>query len=302
MIATIDGTGMRGRRPRRARPIKGFDLLGLVGLVMLLALTGCDKPSAVPPAPMAAPAPQPPLATAAVAARNIKLAYSHEMRLDMPAASVEARYDRAIKKCLDEAKFNCVVLNTSFGTAELTGAPHPSAALTVRLAHDAVAPFEADLLAPLPGEAANDAVLRSRSTTADDLTAAIADVERRQAQLADYRDRLIELSKRPDVKVEDLIKIESELSNTQSQLETIAAQKKTLDQRVDTERLTIYLNTRDENGGFFGPVVQAWDQAGRVLGDNAGAAIRFSIGILPWLPIVLLGLFLVRLIFRLWRR
>jgi hypothetical protein len=39
-----------------------------------------------------------------------------------------------------------------------------------------------------------------------------------------------------------------------------------------------------------------------VLGDNAGSAIRFSIGILPWLPIVALGLFLVRLIFRRWRR
>jgi hypothetical protein len=167
------------------------------------------------------------------------------MRLDMPAASVEARYDRAIKKCLDDAKLNCVVLNTSFGVAELVGAPQPSATLTVRLAHDAVAPFEADLLAPLPGEAPNDATLRSHSTTADDLTAAIADVERRQAQLSDYRDRLMELLKRSDVRVEDLIRIESELSNTQSQLETIAAQAKTLDQRVDTERLTIYLNTRE---------------------------------------------------------
>jgi hypothetical protein len=302
MIATVEDTCIWQGPAYRVRPVKGSHLIATVGLAILLVLAGCDRPSsAPPPAPMAAPAP-PPLVTAAVAARNIKLAYSHDMRLDMPAASVEPRYDRAVKACLDDAKLNCVVLNTSFDVAELAGAAHPNATLTVRLAHDAVAPFEAALLAPLPGEAANDAVLRSRSTTADDLTAAIADVERRQAQLADYRDRLIELSKRPDVKVEDLIKIESELSNTQSQLETIAAQKKTLDQRVDTERLTIYLNTHDENEGFFGPVVQAWDQAGRVLGDNAGLAIRFSIGILPWLPIVLLGLFLVRLIFRRWRR
>jgi len=299
MIATIEDAGMPQGPAHRVPPAKGRHLARSAGLAILLVLGGCDKPSSLPP-PAAAPAP--PLAANAAATRDLKLAYSHELRLDMPATSVQARYDRAIKQCLDDDKLHCVVLNTSFSTTELFGAPHPGAMLTVRLAHDGVAPFEADLLAPLPGEAANDAVLRSRSTTADDLTAAIADVERRQAQLTDYRDRLMELSKRPDVRVEDLIKIESELSNTQSQLEAIAAQKKTLDQRVDTEKLTIYLSARDSGGSFLGPIAQAWDQAGRVLGDNTGSAIRFSIGALPWLPLIALGLLLVRLIFRRWRR
>src|ERR1700722_9980125 len=204
MIATIENTGM----PRRIRLIGGLYPVRSAGLAVLLVIAGCDKPSSVPPpAPMAAPAPPPSLATDAVVARNVKLAYSHEMRVDMPAASVQPRYDRAIKRCLEDAKLNCVVLNTSFGTTEYAGTPYQNATLSVRLAHDAVAPFEADLLAPLPGEMPDSAVLRSRSTTAEDLTVAIADVERRQAQLSDYRDRLMDLLKRPDVRVEDLIKI-----------------------------------------------------------------------------------------------
>ena len=299
MIATVDTSIWQGPA-RRARPIKGSYLVVTAGLAFLLVLGGCDKPSsAPPPAPAVAPSPMP---DAAAATRNIKLAYSHDMRVEMPAASVQTRYDRAIKECLGDVKLGCVVLNTSFGIAELVGVPHPNATLTVRLAHNAVAAFEADLLAPLPGETSSDAILRSRSTTADDLTAAIADVERRQTQLTDYRDRLTELLRRPDVKVEDLIKIESELSSIQSQLEAFAAQKKALDQRVDTEKLTVYFSTRDENGSFLGPIVRAWDQAGRVLGDNTGLALRFLIGALPWLPLIALGLVLVRLIFRRWRR
>ena len=248
MIATVEDAGIPQGAAHPVASAKRRRLAGPAGLAILLALAGCGKPSALPPP---APAP-PPMAANAAAARDLKLAYSHEMRVDMPAASVKPRYDRAIKQCLEDDKLHCVVLNTSFGTTELFGVPHPGALLTVRLAHDGVALFEADLLKPLPGEAPNDAVLRSRSTTADDLTAVIADVERRQAQLSDYRDRLMDLLKRPDVRVEDLIKIESELSNTQSQLEAITAQKKTLDQRVDTEKVTVFLSARDDNGSFLG--------------------------------------------------
>src|SRR5262249_15626573 len=166
------------------------------------------------------------------------------------------------------------------------------ASLTVRLPHDAITPFETDLLAPQPGETVGDALVQSRSTTAEDLTNAIADVERRQAQLRDYRDRLMDLAKRPDVKVADLIKIESELSNTQSQIEAIEAQKKTLDQRVDTEIVAITFYARDNTKA---PIVIAWYEAGRVLGESTGSALRFAISALPWLPIVAIVLMLLRL-------
>jgi hypothetical protein len=269
---------------------------------VLLALTGCDKRPASPPAPMARmAAPAAPM-SAAMAQPAAKLAYSHDLHLEMPRDSIKPRYERAIKECLDNAKLNCLVLHSSISMGDPTGIASPSATLTVRLAHDAVAPFEDDLLAPLPGEQAGDAILLSRSTNADDLTAAIADVEQRQAQLTDYRDRLRELAKRPDVKVEDLIKIEGEISNTQSQLEQIAAQQKALNQRVDSESLTVYLGTRGKLGGIADPIVLAWHQTSRVLGDSTATAIEFIAAALPWLPIAALGLLFIRLGLRRWRR
>jgi hypothetical protein len=253
---------------------------------------------------MAAPAPAPAAAAPAAdaLAQTAKLAYRHNLQLEMAASSIEPRYNRAVKDCQQNTALNCVILNSSISLSDSSGGARPSASLTVRLSHGAVAPFEGGLLAPLPGEAAGDTVTRSRSTSAEDLTNAIADVDRRQAQLTDYRDRLTALLSRPDVKVEDLIKIESEISETQSQLDVIAAQQKTLNQRVDTEIVSVSLNAHAALGNVTGPIVLAWREAGPILGESTATALRFAIGILPWLPIVAIGLLIIRLAFRRWRR
>jgi len=278
-------------------------LAGWAGLTILFTLTGCDKPPSRAPAPLAPiAAPAPPPRSPDATAQTAKLAYRHDLQLEMPAANVEPRYDRAVKNCQENTALNCVILNGSTRMGDPSESTSPSASLTVRLPHNAVAPFETDLLTPLPGEAAGDAVMRSRSTSAEDLTNAIADVDRRQAQLSDYRDRLAELAKRPDVEVEDLIKIESELSATQSQLDMVATQKKNLAQRVDTEIVSVGFESPDNLASVSGPIIVAWHQAGRVLGESTAIALRFTVGALPWLPIVAIALLLLRLAFRRWRR
>jgi hypothetical protein len=285
-------------------PARVARFTGWAGLAVLLALSGCDKsPSGPPTARMAADwAPAPPLAAPDTTIQAAKLAYRHDLQLEMPAANIAPRYERAVKDCQENAALNCVILNAAIRMGDRTEDASPSASLTVRLPHNAVAPFEAALLAPLPGEASGDAVVRSRTTTAEDLANAIADVDRRQAQLSDYRDRLGALAKRDDVTVEDLIKIESELANTQSQLDTIAAQKKNLAQRVDTEIVAVSLDSPDKLGNVSGPIVVAWHQAGRVLGESTAVALSFTVAALPWLPIVAIVLLLLRLAFRRWRR
>ena len=50
------------------------------------------------------------------------------------------------------------------------------------------------------------------------------------------------------------------------------------------------------------PIYQAWHKTGRVLGENTGLAISFAIGPLPWLPVIGIGLLLLRLFVRLLRR
>jgi chromosome segregation ATPase len=120
--------------------------------------------------------------------------------------------------------------------------------------------------------------------------------------LTDYRDRLTELAKRADAKVEDLIKVEQELSNTQSQIEQITAQQSHLNQQVATELLTINLSADAATDGISGPVAQVWHNGRTVLGQNAAAALRVAIGALPWLAIGAVALALLAGLRALFRR
>src|SRR5262249_3896197 len=102
----------------RSRCKNPTSLTGWAPFALLLALTSCSTPPPMPPAvvppppPMAAPAPPPALATAAQQ-QTAKLAYRHNLDLQMPAASVEPRYDRAVKNCLENTALNCIVMNAS---------------------------------------------------------------------------------------------------------------------------------------------------------------------------------------------
>jgi hypothetical protein len=271
----------------------------LPAVLMLFLLAGCgaDSPGYGTAGVEYKAAPNGTAALAApVAGTESHLAYHHDLALEMAPAGVEPRFDRARDACLNDAALNCTLVRADLHMGDADKGQLPNASLEVRIPHAGVASFEAGLSAALPGQPGMDAIVVSRTTTADDLTAAIADVDRRQAQLSDYRDRLTALAQRPDAKVDDLVKIEGELSSVQSQLEAIAAQKAGLTQRVATETLAVAFQSREGALGPAAPIRQAWHRAGQDLGRSAGKALTFAIESLPWLPVIAIGLFLVRLI------
>ena len=233
---------------------------------------------------------------------HAQLAYRHVMTIEMPASSVALRYERTRDACLRDAQANCTLMNASISLADASYATPPTASLTVRLPHAAIDAFEKSILAPLPNQAQDDAVVRSSTTSADDLTSSVADVDRRERQLTDYRDRLTVLAARSDARVEDLVKVEGELSSVQSQLEAVAAEKSRLAERVETETLSIDLSSRPNGGSAAAPIRKAWHAARQTLGRNTGEALQFLIGALPWVPVVAAGLLFLRLAFRRWRR
>lgn len=227
-----------------------------------------------------------------------KLAYSHQVALEMAAATIAPRFERARTACLEEAALGCSLISASINVGDVnTGVP-PEATMTVRLPHDQIAAFEKVLFAPLPGEGKGEPLLRFRSTDAEDLTYAIADIDRRLAQATDYRDRLTALSKRGEAKVQDLIEIEQKLSEVQSNIEAMSAEQRGLNIRVETELLTVTLNAHASLAVVSSPLAEAWRDAARVLGASAAAAFTFLVVALPWLPLVALAAYLLS---RLWR-
>ena len=273
--------------------------LALVPAIVLLA--GCsdsrqETAGESRSADAAAPAP---FVSAAREASTAKLAYRHDLTVGLAPDRVAPHFAAARDRCLNETA-GCTLLNASIRDG--SGTRQPQAQVQVRLPHAAVAPYVAFVTAPLPGEAAGDVALIEQATRAEDLTAAITDTGRRLSQLNDYRSRLTALAEKPDNRAEDLIKIAGELAQVQSQIEEAEGTRRSLDERVDTEIVTVDFRTSRARAGAFAPVQEVWSRSGPILGESAASALRFTVASLPWLPIVLFAALLLRLVWRIRRK
>jgi hypothetical protein len=222
---------------------------------------------------------------------GMHLAYKHSIGIEVARASLRRHFVAARDRCINEAALHCVLLSASSnGTGmerDAAEESRASASLHLRLPHDFIVPFVNALTSPLPGEPPGVAQVRQQSTTAEDLGQPIADVQRRLAQLTDYRDRLQTLEKRPDIHVDDLIKIAGEMSQVQTQLEAADAEKHELAERVDTEELDIAFDEPVREGAFEA-VRMAWARGAETFSFSMATAIEFSIAAIPWLPLLAL--------------
>jgi hypothetical protein len=224
--------------------------------------------------------------------------YDHNMTISMASDFIRLRFERARNKCLNDTALNCKVMSASFQLLGAPDAPLPVANLSVALPHDSVEAFERSLTEPLPNENAADVVVKARSTSAQNVTNQVQDLDSRLAQLKNYRDRMMELSKRGG-KTEDLIKVEAEISQTQASIEQIEGQKRDLAERIAKENLSIAFEAQSTASDAMQPVRDVWQNSLRVMAASGAAVLALIVGIIPWIPVFLLGFFGLRW---LWRR
>lgn len=225
--------------------------------------------------------------------------YDHNLTISMASEHIKARFERARDRCQNDPALKCKITSASFRLIGEPDAPLPVANLSVALPHDSVAPYEESLLALLPGENKDDVLVKSRNTGAVNVTNQVKDIESRLSQLTNYRDRMMELSKRGGAKTDDLIKIEGEISRTQAEIEAIEGQRRDLAERIAKENLSISFEPQSTATDAFQPVAEVWQDSLRLMAASAAGALAFVVGIVPWIPILLLVYFLVRW---LWRR
>jgi hypothetical protein len=228
--------------------------------------------------------------------------YDHTLSISMASAHIKARFERARDKCQNDPALKCKIMSASFRLIGEPDAPLPVANLTVALPHESVAVYEASLLELLPDENKDDVLVKSRNTTAQNVTNQVKDIESRLAQLTSYRDRMMELSKRGGAKTDDLIKIEGEISRTQAEIEAIEGQRRDLAERIAKENLSIAFEAQSTASDALQPVRDVWQNSLRLLGDSAAGALALVVGLVPWIPVFLLGFFGVRWTWRRLRR
>lgn len=216
------------------------------------------------------------------------IALRHHLQIETAAEHMQANFDAAVKNC--EA-LNCQLLSANYNR-ETEYSP-PSASLSVRLPPRNVPIF-------LSGLAKNGEVLQ-HNRESEDKTIQVVDAEARIKNLTDLRDRLRLMLHDKTAKFKDIIDVERELANTQSELDSIASVRKML--ALETDWVAVNIDFTAAQGvteqGFFAPVARALKNAGQVLMESISQVITFVVAAVPWLLIGIFALWIVR---KFWRK
>jgi len=205
--------------------------------------------------------------------KPVVFSYTHNLELILPHGGVKQSFEKARDTCLRDAVLACELVSASLSSGE----PSTYASVVVALPHDKVAVFEKSLTDA-------GASVQSRATNAENVTTAASDNDRKIAQLTAWRDRLAALAKRSDLSVADVMKVEAELG-------AALAEKHDIGNRIAKELVTISFNEKEP---ALAPIKRAFAGAGDALIESTASAIEFLIRIIPWLPIIFAGLWLVR--------
>ena len=275
-------------------------------MVALLALSACsrsdDAPKVAAPAEIqaqpagrtagvamqAAPAQQDLQQNAQPLAAARHIAYTHRYAIEAERAKLRAVLDAHLARC---KQLDCEVVNQSY--QEESDNQPPSANLMVRVAHKDIAPFTEALKS-------GDGRVKSQSTTAEDKTLQVVDIEARVTNLQQLRERYRKLLADPKAGIKEAVEIERALAQAQGELDSLAAQRRVLAQQTERELFAIDYQARRSaiERSVFEPVKEALLSFADVFMRSVGALISFVAASLVWIALlVVLGLLLRR-----WRR
>lgn len=198
--------------------------------------------------------------------------------------TVEIAHGHSVSAPADQAEQIAIAAGGLVYADERSAGPHPVATVTLKVPGAALGGV-VDKLAALGHE-------KSRNSSTQDVTGDVADVASRvrsaQAGIAQLRilfDRA--------VKVGDLIALENELSQRESDLEALEAKQRALDAQTSMATVTLHLiragapaavsHKHHEAGGFVGGLRDGW----RAFRSAAGAVATGVGAVLPFLALAL---------------
>lgn len=259
---------------------------------LLLAAAGCQEKATVSAESAAAPAPLAMAANFAGAAdmrrAEDSLAYEHTITIELGKDLLPARIDEVQQACRADKQFGCTLLDVSVSSDEQI----PSGSLRMRIAPGGVDSIVAT--------ASTGGKVASRTTHAEDLAEPVADTERQLTLLTTHRGRLEDFMKNKTLTVDQLITVSKELATVQTQIEQLSTARANLRRRIDTDLLNINMTLpRHDYQAEQSPVLDALRSFGSDLKQALAGVISFIAVLLPWLVIIIPGLFLFRW---LWRR
>lgn len=213
-------------------------------------------------------------------AQNKYLAYRHNITVVVEKTGLPTTFKNIINTCVEDSEYKCLIMHS-----EQSGGDYSYGTIQLRVAPEGISKYVS--LASDSGE------IQQQSTSAEDLTDSVLDTEKRLAMLNSYWSKLKELEKNPNINIESLIKVASEMSEIQTQIEYTQGQKAKIYQRINMDVLNISLQTR-ENETFISPVGDALSAFGEDFAEGLAIFITAAAYLIPWLLLVILLVWFLR--------
>jgi hypothetical protein len=268
------------------------DIATLVLGVLLLTATGCEKRAGIP-SPSAGFGGGGGLMTYMAVKPGATqpqryIAERHELEIITPESELQKSFDSVVAFC---GTIQCEVISSRI-TAR-TGAATPSGTMSLR-----VAPQD---LTKLLDHIQKLGKIAQHTTEREEKTAEVIDTDAKIKNLTTFRDNLRAMLAKPSATVKDLIEIQQQLTETQSQLDSTTAQRKILANETEkiAVQLSFYVRESGGHGGGFARIWNALAESGSVLGDSIASLITVVVAAIPWLILIALALWLMA---RIWRK
>ncbi len=209
------------------------------------------------------------------------IALHHYITVEASTEKMQAVFNAAMSRC---QALKCEILAANYSDDKIQP---PSANLSARLPPASVDAFIAGFDKTVE--------ITQHQRTSEDKTEQVVDTEARIKNLTEFRDSLRELLKNKTAKLKDLIEVQRELANTQSEIDSLHTMRKMLAKETELVALDITFIAKQgvTEHGFFAPVAEAIKQAGSILMTSVANIILMFVRAIPWLllaiPVIILA-------------
>jgi len=260
-----------------------FVILILAALTSIV--TGCSYKKV---APASAPLVEAQTVRAFAGSPQRYIAERHKLEVITSESELEKSWESAVAFC---PTIQCEVASSSITTR--AGDSVPAGVISLRVSPDD--------LKKLLGYVEKLGKIARHTTDREDKTTAVVDTEAKIKNLTGFRDNLRAMLARPSATVKDLVEIQKQLTDTQSELDSETAQRKIL--ANETEKIAVEIAFRVERpSGNAGGFAQVWDalrESGSILADSTASLITTIVAVIPWLILIVPAVWLLA---KAWRK
>lgn len=220
--------------------------------------------------------------------KDLYLSYEHYFTIDTTTENLSTSYKNTIASCVKDEKLECTILDSRISTGK-----YPSAQIRLRLNPEGVQ----DIVKIASGKGK----IVQESTHIEDLAKPMVDNQQRLDMLESHRDRLLALQDKAADDIESLIKVSSELSKVQSEIELAKGEKEFLRQRVNMDIVNLDFQV-EHYRSFWRPIRESLSDFSNNLSEGISGTIVVAAYLLPAFIVLLVMFVILRLMWRKIRR